>query len=292
MNRQVERCGESGYIILGSAIQRKTGLFDPSREPIDAKYVPEINDYIDTSTVDGDLKSGIVMEDQKSITFSSPQMERKLFLISAADIAPQAQIRLKDILRKGGEKKTVAYTSTVGNDGRNPFVPNQIWQWFKNHGYTLNPVALNPTYSAEAQDRIRAADIIVFNGGDPFQLLRLVRETGVDKILIEKIKEGYPYIGSSAAAMLVGPTIEPALYHPDGGTNTTRNHDLTSLGLIPDIIWPHYQNDHYLLIQALSRSFPYQFKMISDYQAIVYEGDKSEIIGPADPRKPPSYSTP
>lgn len=229
------------------------------------------------------------------------EIERKLFLISAAAIKPEVQDRLSSMLYRSGGKKTVAYTSTVDSYGQNPFVPNLIWEWFEDRDYILKPVALDPSQSLEAQTIVKDADIIVFNGGDPFQLLRLVRETGVDQILIEKVKAGYPYIGSSAAAVLVGPTIEPFLCYPGEGGNISGITDFTGLNLITDIVWPHYKKTHDYLIERLSKYFSDPFRTINNHQAIIYEGNGSEIIGPEESNlpgegisstKPPPYSTP
>lgn len=204
-------------------------------------------------------------------------MER-LFLTSVG-IKPEIETTLIDIIGTSRKQRTVAYIPTVEKGGQHSFVPNQTYRWLETNGFKIEPVPLDPSRPAEAIYRIQDADIIVMPGGHTFRLRWLLGETGVDRMIVGKIREGYPFIGSSAAAMIVGPTIEPALYYPAGDRNIPESNNYTGLGLIRDIVWPHYQDGHYPKIKKLSRRFHHPFKMIGDHQAIAYIDGNGEIFG-------------
>ena len=67
-----------------------------------------------------------------------------------------------------------------------------------------------------------------------------MRKTGLDKVLIEAVKNGKFYLGVSAGSIIPGPDIEIAGWGDGGDPNDVNLRDLTGFGLVPYLITPHY----------------------------------------------------
>lgn len=85
---------------------------------------------------------------------------------------------------------------------------------------------------------IEGIDAVYVCGGNTFVLLDSLRRTGAGDVLKERVRDGLPYIGLSAGAVICGSSIEPIRPMDDA----SKAPDLTStdgLSLIPEVIVPH-----------------------------------------------------
>src|SRR5262245_61958555 len=57
-------------------------------------------------------------------------------------------------------------------------------------------------------------NVIHVEGGNTFYLLKAMRETGFNKVLLQWIADGKPYAGSSAGAYIMCPTIDVSTWGP------------------------------------------------------------------------------
>ncbi len=85
------------------------------------------------------------------------------------------------------------------------------------------------------QEGIKNAQGIFTGGGNTFVLLKEVYENGLMDVLRERIREGMPYMGTSAGSNLTGMTINntndmPIVYPPS----------FEAIGAVPFNINPHY----------------------------------------------------
>ncbi len=88
-------------------------------------------------------------------------------------------------------------------------------------------------HSADELERARA---IFVGGGNTYHLLRRVREAGWLEPLRARVRDGMPYVGSSAGSNLAGPNILTTNdWNVDGMTQ------FDALGLVPFNLNPHYQ---------------------------------------------------
>lgn len=76
--------------------------------------------------------------------------------------------------------------------------------------------------------------------GESFVLLEALKRHSKDKLLADAVREGLPYAGSSAGAVIAGPTIAhiPPMDEPAEDLDPT---DFTALGLVEHCIIPHAQ---------------------------------------------------
>lgn len=81
----------------------------------------------------------------------------------------------------------------------------------------------------------RSAPALVVGGGNTFQLLRMMYNTGLRPVFQERARAGTPYLGWSAGSNLACPTIRTTNDMP-----VVEPPSLEALGLVPFQINPHY----------------------------------------------------
>src|SRR5690554_2570799 len=88
-------------------------------------------------------------------------------------------------------------------------------------------------------DAIENADAIVVGGGNTWQLVKMLQEKGLMKVIRKKVKMGTPYIGWSAGSNIACPTLKT-----DNDMPITEPLKFKTLKLVPFQINPHYLDDH------------------------------------------------
>ncbi len=116
------------------------------------------------------------------------------------------------------------------------------WEKYTNHvnnalkdvGLKVNPV----NHSKDPLSVIQMASAIMIGGGNSFQLLKLIQDQNLIDVIREKVLSGTPYVGWSAGANIVCPTIKTTNDMP-----IAEPESLNSLNLINFQINPHYTED-------------------------------------------------
>ncbi len=82
---------------------------------------------------------------------------------------------------------------------------------------------------------VKSAEAIVVGGGNTFHLVKMMHETGIMKVIRERVKAGIPFVGWSAGANVACPTMKTTNDMPISQPPT-----FDCLDLIPFQINPHY----------------------------------------------------
>jgi dipeptidase E len=88
-------------------------------------------------------------------------------------------------------------------------------------------------------EAIENADAIVVGGGNTWQLVKMLQEKGLMKVIRKKVKKGAPYIGWSAGANIACPTLSTTNDMP-----IVQPEKFKTLNLVPFQINPHYLDDN------------------------------------------------
>ncbi|RNC65813.1 dipeptidase PepE [Proteiniphilum sp. X52] len=88
-------------------------------------------------------------------------------------------------------------------------------------------------------EAIENADTIVVGGGNTWQLVKMLQEKGLMKVIRKKVRKGTPYIGWSAGSNIACPTLRTTNDMP-----IVEPLKFKTLKLVPFQINPHYLDDH------------------------------------------------
>ena len=91
--------------------------------------------------------------------------------------------------------------------------------------------------ATDPEKAVAEADGIFIGGGNTFRLLKALQDLEFIEPIRQRIREGAPYIGSSAGSNVAGPTIRTTKDMP-----IVQPRSFDSLGLVPFQISPHFQD--------------------------------------------------
>ena len=148
---------------------------------------------------------------------------------------------------------------------------------------TLVPLTLSQSNPSDIQNEIASANCIYVASGEVFRLLNALRSTGADRLLTDAVNQGKLYAGSSAGAIIAGPSIEPASIMDDPKT-APQLTDYTGLNLTPHVIVPHAQGTTGpYSIEIISKTVQtygreWNLLLLRDGQALLVDDEKSILI--------------
>ena len=188
--------------------------------------------------------------------------------------------KLSDLITNSPQNVKVAFIPTAGDPYENKWFVDEDREKLKKAGFQLTDVDLKNTTKDELMNALADSDVIFVSGGNTFYLLEKVKESGFDKVILSLIEKGVIYVGSSAGAILAGPSIEPAkdLDDPSKAPNLK---SYEGLGLVDFIILPHYGKEKYKeKYQKIMDEYgngQHKLVLITDEQSIIVEGDSYKI---------------
>lgn len=126
-------------------------------------------------------------------------------------------------------------------------------------------------------------DVLYVAGGNTFALLAALRRRGADEVLVERVRAGLPYIGSSAGSIVTGSSIEPVslMDDPAEGPDLV---DRTGLGLVDVVAIPHADGalPPYppALIAQIAQTYGSEHPLVfvADDQALLVEGADIRLV--------------
>lgn len=113
-------------------------------------------------------------------------------------------------------------------------------------------------------------------GGDPVYLINKLRETGIDKLLIQEIENGKFYFGSSAGSMIMGEKIKTSKHL---GEKTGLGFGLVKFSILPH--WGEENDEDYKdkKVEIIQETYSEKMSVmtLTDNQVIMVEDNKIEI---------------
>ena len=109
-------------------------------------------------------------------------------------------------------------------------------------------------------------DVVYISGGNTFGTMKLIRDSGLDKAIIDYVHRGVIYIGGSAGAHIATADItHVARYDKD----TFDLSDFSGLGLYSGILICHYTEDRKADFDTLNSLGKYRVIALRDDQSII-----------------------
>lgn len=154
---------------------------------------------------------------------------------------------------------------------------DEYFKLMEDSGIDFKQLDIEGKTKKEIFDFFEDRNVIQVCGGNPFYLLKSVRETGFDLILKKLLEKGLNYIGCSSGTYLMCPTIEV------GGWKLERNRfgltNFTALNYVPFLIKCHYTDDTKEEMIKRAKSLKYPLKVLKDDQLLYIKDDKIKFVG-------------
>ena len=153
----------------------------------------------------------------------------------------------------------------------------------KENGYNFDEINIDGKSEDELKDFFKDKNIIHIDGGNTFYLLKKIKETGFDSILKELLKQGLVYIGTSAGAYVMCPTIEVSAWNPDN--KKFGLDDFTALNYVPFVLRVHYKEKYEELVKEKIKTLKYPLHILRDGQGMFCENGIYKFIGDGEEAK-------
>lgn len=147
-------------------------------------------------------------------------------------------------------------------------------------GFDVDDLEVDEVEQGRMQSALHSADAVFVEGGSPFWLLQAMRETGFDRIVVDAVRAGLPYVGISAGALVAGPDVEP-LSAVSNTSLAPRLRSTEALGLADYVVYPHYDSpERSEGFPKLLAEYGQRFRLLplTDRQALVIDNGTAKMV--------------
>lgn len=173
------------------------------------------------------------------------------------------------------DKMRIGYVTTASKVSKDRSFVDRHKQEMSQAGYYYEEFDIEGKSREEMLSFFTDKNVIHIEGGNTFYLLKLIRETGFDEILKTLLDNGLFYIGTSAGAYVMCPTIEVASWKKDKKEDWFGLTDFTGLSYVPFCLKVHYTDDMQQSIVGKMRTLKYPLRILRDGQGII--GDNGQF---------------
>jgi dipeptidase E len=155
-----------------------------------------------------------------------------IFLTSS--VASVADHLYKNFLADKGFK-TVLFVDTAAEpevDGGGDWLQRDL-QSLRDQGYQADRYTITGKDRDEIERKIDEYDILYMSGGNTGHLLNQLRKTGAFDLIVDKVRGGKPYIGTSAGSIVCGPRLPDYFFEDIPELEDTTCFNLVNFTLIP-----------------------------------------------------------
>jgi len=206
-------------------------------------------------------------------------------LLSSFGPSPEHDAALVELVGKPLGEIRVAYIENAHDVYDDPESLDEGRASLQRIGYNFELVDLRDWRADRAGLRalLGGFDAFLLTGGNPYHLRSLMRITGADEIITDRVRGGAVYAGASAAAVVAGPTLRHFDELDDPADAETLIWD--GLGLTEIVVAPHIDNVDFgegcRKSGDLCERDGYTVERITDAQALVIDGGERRIVPPS-----------
>ena len=168
------------------------------------------------------------------------------------------------------DQMKIGYITTASKGARDTAYLENHKVAMKEHGYQFEEIDIEGKNEQEIRLALKNKTVIHIEGGNTFYLLKVIKESAFEKLLVELIDAGIPYIGTSAGSYIACPTIEMATWGPDI-KNRYGLEDLNALNLVPFLLKVHYEDSMEEFLKEKITQCKYPVKVLRDGQALIIQ---------------------
>lgn len=178
------------------------------------------------------------------------------------------------------EKMKIGYVTTASKGARKfgQRVQEVIIPTIKENGYDLEEIDIKDKSKEELLSFFKDKNIIHIEGGNTFYLLKVIRETGFADVLKELLKEGKIYIGTSAGAYVMCPSIVVSDWS-DETIDRFGLSDFSALNYVNFLLKVHYKDENESLVKDNIKTLTYPLRILRDGECILIDGEIVQFYG-------------
>lgn len=203
-------------------------------------------------------------------------------LLSSFGPSPAHDAAMSRLVGKPLADVRIGYIENAHDVYADPAALGEGRDGLRRRGYSFDLIDLREWRSDPSglAELLTGFDAFLLAGGNPYYLRSLMRATGADAMLVERVREGAVYAGASAAAVVAGPTLRHFDELDDPGEAETVIWD--GLGLTDVVIAPHIDNPDFGegCRRAADRCEKdgYTVQRLSDSQTLLVNGDERQVL--------------
>lgn len=203
---------------------------------------------------------------------------KKLFL---ASFTAYVVDELAEFIGKKPDDTKIAFIPTAANPYEDRWFVDKERNELVNKGFRVTDFDIKNRNENKLFSFLSNFDAVVVAGGNVFYLLEKSLEVNFKSVLKKLLDNGVIYVGGSAGAALVGPSLEPveSLDDPSKAPNLK---SFDGLSIVDFVVLPHAgeekYKDKYDQILEKFKHFKYKVIPITNYQAIEVVGDKYKVV--------------
>lgn len=152
----------------------------------------------------------------------------------------------------------------------------------KKRGFDFTKIDLDNRNQEELEQILKPFNFIYVAGGNPFYLLKSIKESSFDKVIKKLVAQGVTYIGSSAGANVACPNINMALWKEECREQKHSHYGVTdydAIGLVDFLVIAHYEEYLEDVIKNELSNLKYPLRILKDGQALLIENNKITFLG-------------
>ena len=172
----------------------------------------------------------------------------------------------------------IGYVTTASKGSRDTAFLEKVKNAMKENAIDFEEIDIESKSKKELLNFFKNKNIVHVEGGNTFYLLKAIRESGFAEILKELLSEGKVYIGTSAGAYIMCPTIEVADWN-ETGRDRFGLTNFSALNYVPFVLKVHYKNEMENTVKEKKKTLKYPLRILRDGQGILIENDKYTFVG-------------
>lgn len=172
----------------------------------------------------------------------------------------------------------IGYVTTASKVTRDKTFFEKVENTMLENGYSFEKFDMEGKNKDEMLNFFKNKNVIHVEGGNTFYLLKAIRESGFAEVLKELLSEGKMYIGTSAGAYIMCPTIEIANWN-ETGRDRFGLTDFSALHYVPFVLKVHYKDEAKNLVKEKMKTLKYPLRILRDGQGILVENNKTQFFG-------------
>lgn len=172
----------------------------------------------------------------------------------------------------------IGYVTTASKGSRDTAFLEKVKNAMKENAIDFEEIDIEGKGKDEILNFFKNKNIIHVEGGNTFYLLKAIRESGFAEALKELLNEGKIYIGTSAGAYIMCPTIEVANWN-ETGRDRFGLTDFSALNYVPFVLKVHYKDEMENTVKEKMRTLKYPLRILRDGQGILVENGEYKFFG-------------